>query len=252
MLDRFSYVFSKAQEDTLKRNIDRERENEKTIHDSGWLGIGASFAAGALDPVNFMPIGGAATRVLKTGNILKGAFSTARVGLVAGTVSETALHASQETRTWGESAANVTAGTLLSGMVGGAVGAFAAGRVGKAGKSVAQIEQNVNEFLTIPEAPKPDILTGKAVPITQTELLADTSYKNLMVGDGGSVGAARVSITSNKLKSVAGLEKLDFTNPIMQGITSPSLKMRKYTEMLSETPYIFEKKCSWSSDKDCN
>ena len=243
---RFANTYNESQEQYLKANIDRERQDVKTIEDSGWLGIAASFAAGGLDPVNFVPVGGAASRVFKTGNILKGAASVARAGLISSTVSEAALHASQETRTLGESASNIAAGTLLSGVLGGASGAFKQARVDKIGKSLAEIENNINEFATIPHE-GPDLIVGQGITADQAKVMnLDLPDAPLQVGEGGSVGAAQF-LETNEIKTLLGSEKLkiltvgDKSSPINRTLTSPNIKTREAVIALSEQSYILEK-----------
>lgn len=215
----FSTVFSKESELATKRNIDKQIEDRKTISDSGWLGIAASFAAGIIDPVNLIPVGGAASKVFKTGYTLKGALSTARSALVGGTIAEVALHQSQETRTLGESAANITAGALLGGVLGGASAAF---KGFKSAKTVRQIESDINNFLTIPEEGIPDLIIGQGI-------------------EKGSVGSAARFLDPNKIKPVAGLEKLDVFSPVQRTLTSPNIKTKQNVIELAEVSYILDK-----------
>lgn len=106
----------------IKEQIDQENSDREYLANSGWKGVTANLAAGILDPINLIPIGGTAYKVGKTGkatyNVLNAGARTAMVG--AGTISlqEAALHSQQESRTLGESAANISVGTLLSGVLG--------------------------------------------------------------------------------------------------------------------------------------
>jgi len=106
----------------IKEQIDQESSDREYLANSGWKGVTANLAAGILDPINLIPIGGTAYKVGKTGkatyNVLNAGARTAMVG--AGTISlqEAALHSQQESRTLGESAANISVGTLLSGVLG--------------------------------------------------------------------------------------------------------------------------------------
>lgn len=243
---RFAFTYNQSQENSLKTQIDKERQDAKTIEDSGWLGIAASFAAGIFDPINFIPVGGQAARVYKTGNILKGASSVARQGLVSSTVAEAALHGSQETRTIGESAANITAGTLLSGVLGGASGAFKQARVNKIGKSLDEIEKNINEFATIPKE-GPDLIVGQGITAEQAKLMnLDLPDAPLQVGEGGSVGAAQF-LETNEIKKILGSERLkiltvgDKASPINRTLTSTNIKTRETVIDLAEVSYILEK-----------
>lgn len=243
---RFAFTYNESQEQSLKTKIDREIQDAKTVEDSGWLGTVAMFMAGGLDPINFIPIGGSAARVYKTGNMLKGAATIARSGLITSTIAEVALHSSQETRTWGESASNITAGTLLSGVLGGSIGAFRQAKVNKIGKSIAEIEANINEFTTIPHE-GPDLIVGQGITADQAKLMdLDLPDAPLQVGEGGSVGAAQF-LETNEIKTILGSEKLkivtvgDKSSPINRTLTSPNIKTREAVIDLAEVSYIMEK-----------
>ncbi len=123
-LDQFVFANTTADVLAVKRQIDREAEDRKTIARSGWAGVAANFAAGLFDPVNLIPVGGEAYRVGKIGgDILKGALVTARAGLLASTATEALMQGSQLTRTANESITNIGMATFLGGVLGGSVGA---------------------------------------------------------------------------------------------------------------------------------
>jgi hypothetical protein len=117
------FLDANGPEDTirLKRKIDRENAVRDTLASSS---IAASLVAGVLtlplDPVNFLPIGGQAYRAVKAGKFFAGAGKTAAAGFLSTSVSEAALQADQITRTAKESTVNIAAGTVLSGILGGA------------------------------------------------------------------------------------------------------------------------------------
>src|SRR3546814_13193174 len=98
----------------------------ETLATSGWLGTAASFAAGMIDPIMLLLGGAVAARGVSRGiNLLNGGLATARAGLIGPTAAEALLHASQETRTYGESAAHISMTTFLGGLVGAGAGALA-------------------------------------------------------------------------------------------------------------------------------
>ena len=106
---------------STKLNIDRQIIDRQTIAASGWKGIAATFVAGIFDPINFVPVGGAAYRSATLGkSVLEGAARTGFAGFLGSTASELVLASAQETRTGGEVAANITASTFLSGIIGSA------------------------------------------------------------------------------------------------------------------------------------
>lgn len=232
----FGDVYSLDHEDAVKRSIDRQRENEKIIGESGALGVASSIALGFVSPGSLLllPLSGGAGPVLnafKTGNVLRGALLAARTGAIVSTIDEVALHASQETREFGESVLNISGATFLSGVIGGSIGLYKSSKIKSASK---QIE----DFMELPKDGASDYLEPHVVPLTTKELETDTSI-SAMFGDD-SVGAARTSIAENKIKSTRGLEKLDFLNPVMEVMTSKEIQTRKIGSELFDNPFIFQ------------
>jgi len=105
----------------FKKQIDRESSVRDTLASSS---IVAQLTAGVLtlplDPINFIPVAGSAYRATKTGRFLAGAANTAASGALGAGLSEAVLQATQITRTPEESVANIAAGTVLAGILGGA------------------------------------------------------------------------------------------------------------------------------------
>lgn len=250
----FLETYNAEDEARVKSKIDEEEVDKRIIADGGWTGTAAGLAAGIISPLSLIPFG-AATKVYAGGNLLKGALITARAGLLASTSNEVLLHNMQESRTLGESASNVAAATLLSAVLGGAVGRVRDTKVKKAvgilekaekgGLTVAEsletkLIRDTDDFLTLPTEGTPDLMTPNSLVITEkieNELFSPIDF--LSTGDG-SAGSARV-IDDFKLKNVLGAEKLEIWNPLMRTLTSGFPKAAKYTTELAEVPYIFAK-----------
>ncbi len=110
----------------VRRQQARERKDRQTIQDAGALAVPLGIAVGFVDPINFIPIGGAVANTYKTGgSILKYAAVTGSTTAASTAVQEAALHATQLERTYGESAVNVGAGAFLGGVLGFGVGKLA-------------------------------------------------------------------------------------------------------------------------------
>ena len=92
---------------------------DKILAESGWRGVGANIIAGVFDPINLIPVGGAVAKGAKARSVLQASIDSARVAAPSLIAQESLLNATQETRTLGESAINITAGTFLSGALGG-------------------------------------------------------------------------------------------------------------------------------------
>jgi hypothetical protein len=209
--DRFNDVESREEVEDIKRRIDGELENKYIISQDGLLSsVGASVLNGVLDPINLIPVGGTAYKTYKqTGNILEGAARTAFVGATMMTGEELALQGMQETRTLGESVANVAGATLISGVLGGASRALSS-------RELVDLGKRVEEELTVP-----------------------------MRNEDSSVGAAQVietTLEQETLKDAFGLEKaLSFQDPVLRTLNSPSKETRMISEKLAETSLIKNK-----------
>lgn len=121
--DRFLDVFNRRYADALKSQIDMEVEDRKTLDAAGGGGIAAELFAGLLDPTNLLP-GGTAVRSAKAGKAIFGtAARTSAAGALAASVSEVALHGSQELRTGEESLFAIGGSAILMGAIGASFGA---------------------------------------------------------------------------------------------------------------------------------
>lgn len=107
----------------VKSRIDAELADQKALSETGAGGVAATFAAGLLDPMLLLPIGGAAV-VARDASLLERGLLTMKAGFTAATAQELALQSAQDTRSWGQSAENVAVTTLLSGVLGTTLGAI--------------------------------------------------------------------------------------------------------------------------------
>lgn len=191
----------------LKNKIDEENKaRENYALGTGWQKAAGFGALVATDPLSWVPVGGTAYQTYRTsGNILKGATKTAGVGFAFETLNEAALQANQVTRTGEETLMNVSAATVLSGILGGAV----------AGLSKADFD-NMAKLLE----------NDMQVP-TETKL--------------SSAGAMQAGTTLEQ-EAVEGLKKTKavydklppfMKNPVMTSALSQSKATRQITENLA-------------------
>lgn len=221
----FDSSMSPGEVDYIKFKIDKERHRREVIEQGGWATVAGYLAAGVLDPINLIGVGGAARTSYKVGkSFLEGSLKTARSGLLSSTLSEVALHTSQETRTLGESAANVAGATLLSGVLGGTLQAVGAARR-------QRILKNVDKDFTVPPEGK-DYIGGDKVVITKAELESDTDIIK-------SLGAAATKHTEAKLKGALGSTALA-RNPLMRLATSSNGESRRFAQSLGDTGLRYE------------
>lgn len=121
-----AFIGANSEDDVarIKIRIDAERRREELLssHPLGWV---TAMAAGILDPINLVPVGGAYT-IARSGaalsRIARVGRSAASVGVGAGVgqaVQEGILQATQLTRPWEESAIAIGAASALGGLRGG-------------------------------------------------------------------------------------------------------------------------------------
>lgn len=105
--------------DAMKRQLDREEEDRKTLDAAPWYqSVPAQLIAGVADVPTLAP-GGAFIRGAKGGlSVGRSALSVGTAGGLATLGQEAALQNMQETRPLSESAVNIGASTLLAGLLG--------------------------------------------------------------------------------------------------------------------------------------
>ncbi|MEM5851035.1 hypothetical protein ABK939_23930 [Citrobacter freundii] len=216
-----AFADSRSPEETawLKQQIDDENEDRRVLSEAGGEGVLASIAAGVVDPVTvasmFIPgaQGGTVARIA----------SQAAIGAAATAASEVALNNQQITRTWGESAAHVAAGALMSGVFAAAGTALTPSVRTAATREVADALDNMS--VTNPV----DVAASSAHP------------------DGGSVGAARISeATLEDLTPAGGAvsnvarKAGSYLTPFTRLMESPSKTSRRTALELAENNYTLQ------------
>ncbi|HEO9032544.1 TPA: hypothetical protein QIF53_000823 [Serratia marcescens] len=215
----FSDAHSPQETAWIKQQIDDENEDRRVLSEAGGVGTLASIAAGAVDPVTvasmFIPgaQGGALARI----------GSQVAIGAAGTALSEVALNNQQVTRTWGESAAHVAAGALLSGVF-----ASAGAAISPSVRTAATRE------------------VGDALDNLSVTSAVDNAAASL--SEGGSVGAARISeATLEDLTPVSGgaigtlaRKAGSYLTPVTRLIESPSKTARRTALELAENNFTLE------------
>ena len=125
LASRYALANSPGEVVQISNQINRELADRKLISDSGAMGYLATALAGGLDPISFIPVGGALYKTFRTGgSILKSALVTGAAGGLAVSAQEALLMHEQQTRTFGEASADVTGAVFLSAILGGGARAF--------------------------------------------------------------------------------------------------------------------------------
>lgn len=216
-----AFAESRSPQETawIKQQIDDEDQDSRVVAEAGLMGGLASVAATALDPtmVASMFIPGA------QGSALARIGSQAAIGAASTAVSEIALNNQQITRTLGESAGHIAAGTLLSGIF-----ATAGAAISPAVRKAATRE------------------VGDALDNLSVTSAVENAAASLP--EGGSVGAARISeATLEDLTPVSGgaigtlaRKAGSYLTPVTRLMESPSKTARRTALELAENNFTLE------------
>lgn len=214
--DAFIHSQSPLETSAIKQRIDRQIQDRKLLAEAGGAGFTSSLAMGVIDPINvaatFIP-GGLAVR---GGSVARTAGTLALSNAGAGVLSETALSATQETRTLTESALNVTFDATLGGVMGSAIQL-----VKNRGVLAAKFRNDViGEQQTQPQ-----------------------NIPNNIPGDR-SIGAAEVFDTTLEQEAIKGPSFVNRTmnvSPVGRVAQSPSKIARQVNQQLAENNFTYAK-----------
>lgn len=196
--DRFLGVTSKDEMLHGIGKLTKEAQDQDTLTRAGWLGTVASVSAGLASPTLAIPFVGAETGIAA---VARGAIA----GAAASAASETALYENQMSRTPGDVAIGIGAGTVMGGILGGASSFLHPGE--------AQGFEDGIKAAANPQVPQ-------SVGAAAAEPFADA---------GGLASGAKT------LAKVSDATRL-FTNPVTQNINQEdSQAFRLLTQQLSDS-----------------
>ena len=205
--------------EAVRKQYARETADRETIQKGGAMsflvGLGV---VGIADPINLIPIGGAIAKTYKAGNsILDAAVVTGSVATASTAVTEAALHQSQLTRTYGESAVNLSAAALLGGVLG-------AGGKALANSLDASAIGGITDSMNV----EPKVKTGDD-SVLSPEYRATPEEKSA----GAAQRVADVEVSGKFAKAL--VKALGF-DPLSRTITSDNPFTRIVANLLAENP----------------
>jgi len=207
-----TYADSLNELEAVRRQSARERKDREIMSES----FLAMFAAAALDPINLLPVGGVAYKTYRTGSsILKNGLATASVAVGSTAVTEAALHKTQLERTFGESAANMTAAAFL-GFALGATPKAIKGMLDRTGHTPESAADDINRSMD----PESAIRNG------ENPSMADRSVGSAQVMNDYKVRGK----LARKVTKWLGFD------PLSRTITSDSKATRVVANTLAENP----------------
>ncbi|HIC2884931.1 TPA: hypothetical protein ACW0T4_001563 [Morganella morganii] len=214
--DAFIHSQSPLETTAIKQRVDRQIQDRKLLTEAGGAGFTSSLAMGVIDPINvaatFIP-GGLAVR---GGSVARTAGTLALSNAGAGVLSETALSATQETRTLTESALNVAFDATLGGVMGSAI-------------------QLVKNRGALASKFRNDVIGEQQ---TQPQ-----NIPNNIPGDR-SIGAAEVFDTTLEQEAIKGPSFVNRTmnvSPVGRVAQSPSKIARQVNQQLAENNFTYAK-----------
>lgn len=219
-LDDVIGIRSPQEMDAFRARVDREEADKRMLHDAGGWGVAAGILAGTLDPLIFLPVGGAVRSV-------RGGYSVARSGAQVGAltalqtgVSEMALQAAQETRTAADSVIAIATSGVLGGLIGGGAAALLSRTERQAIESLLDMDRKAITEIVEGSAP--------SVGLAQSAGAAAADVRQLnLVGFG-----------LDKIPGVSSLvEKM---SPTLRVFSSDNIPAKRAMADLAETALRFE------------
>jgi hypothetical protein len=213
------YADNDEELEAVRRQMSKERADRDIMVQGGATSFIVGLPVMIADPISLLSIGGVALNTYRAGRgILKGAAVMGSVVGVDTAIQEAALHTQQLTRTYGESAINISAGMLLGGVLGGTAAKLAT--YGVDAKMIAAYEDVMNVEPKIAEGINPAI-NAVTEPV-----------------GSGSVGAQQVLGDTQVSGKVARFltKYLGKFDPLSRTITSEAPPTRLITTMMSENP----------------
>ena len=212
------YADNDEELEAVRRQITREKTDRETMAQGGATSFIVGLPVMIADPISLLSIGGVALNTYRAGKgILKGAAVMGSVVGVDTAIQEAALHTQQLTRTYGESATNISAGMLLGGVLGGTAAKLAT--YGVDAKMIDAYENVMNVEPKIAEGINPTI-DAVTEPV-----------------GSGSIGAQQVlGDTQVSGKIAKKLVKLLGFDPLSRTITSENPTTRLIATMMAENP----------------
>jgi len=211
------YADSEDEVESFRRQYARERKDRDTIARGGATSFLLGLPIGIADPISLLTIGGATVNTYRAGkSILSSGLVTGSLVGAETAVQEAALHSTQLTRTYGESAINVGGAALLGGVLGVAANKLA--NYGIDEKALNDLEDVMNPEAKIARGENPAL-----------------SPENVAQGYD-SVGAMRTDTGTYEVKGKAAraILKIMPWDPVARTTVSDSIVTRKVSNMLAE------------------
>lgn len=202
--ENFLGVKSEEEFNSVASRVDNEDKNRDIYLRAGWAGTAAGITAGVLSPTIFLPLSAGGRGIYAFGK-------AALLGGAAAALQEVPLQANQVTRTAAEGAVNVGFGTVLGGILGGAVAHLAPGEA----KAIEAGMADNPGLRAIPRS------VGSAEVNIDPGAIAGKATKGMVtVLDSNAVTRSPVTVALNQSDFVSGrttMAQLDDAGLVLEG-----------------------------------
>lgn len=228
---------NEQQQQAIKRNIDRERDNNDVLARSGFAGVVAGISASVLSPLTLLPF---------VGNLRTVRGAAKGVAGVTGAIAaqEAVLQAGQTLRPESEMYDNIIAGSLLGGIIG--FGAYGLLKV-KTPKAITELEKRVMQDLASDNLSLKDALLKNNFNLEDAAQDASKSLSAAKVADPIlaqqiATKGRLVAREGEGIKGAAGVERaLSELTPLYRTLNSTFLQTRNIAQQLINNPFFVNK-----------
>jgi hypothetical protein len=239
--NRFAGSFGPQTTRAIMSQLDREKRDRDTIEASPfWSSLALTGAAAVLDPTILLP-GGQVVRGAKAGQAVgRSALNVGAASAGATAIQEAALHATQQTRTVGESAINIAAGTALGSVLGGLAGTLSRGAQIKLAK---KIETQIADLKAADDTFS-ELTTGGSAGAASADLESAIAarLRDDLGRDPSATEIADAIDDSTRLVGEAVIKRtplVSIQDPLIRTALSDSRTTREVAMRLAESPLEF-------------
>lgn len=223
--DRFLRVRSEPEMTAVMQRIRMEEARRATLAQSGWAGVTMAVAAGVISPTSMIPL-------VAGGKGLRAIYQGATLGALAAGGQEMTLYASQETRTLGEAAVGVAAGTILGGILGPVVARAPREMLERAGRDMYDAPSATSTLPPVAsEARQAPLSDHAGLLTTLTQRLAAAGSSSEEAGVGARI--IHDAYTSFAVRSGRSVDQL------IEEFGIPEIR-RSTVEELGDRPTLFQ------------
>jgi hypothetical protein len=227
-----------------RAKIDRERLADADLASAGGTGLLAGLAAGAVDPINLIPVGEAAS-VYRAGSALRGLKQGVVIGAGVGAISEGINQATRITPTAEDALVNIGASTVLFGALGGTAGAFKdivhSGGVSIRGRAAASVEEIADVMSRESKTYADEMAARDGLSVGAAQAPTTTMAQETLVPANIVPNALAERLPERVSNALDTTKSLSFQDPTLRAANSESITVRRVMEQMADSPLLRQK-----------